>query len=479
MSELTVGIAIVFGLVGLAAILFATEWVPADMTAIAIAVLLVVLGPWTGVTPADAISGFASPAVITVLAMFILSEGVRRTGVVQRVGRRLTPFTEGSRTRQLGVTLGLAGPTAGFVNNTPLVAVLIPVVTDLAKRHRTSPSALLMPLSFVSMLGGMLTVIGTSANIVASDLSGRLLDHPISMFEFTPLGVLVLGAGILYLMTLGRRLVPERVRPEQDLTQLFRMREYLSRVRVEPGSVLAGRPLAAMKADEEWDLDVIQIVRGSRTFLGPTTDQEVEPGDVLTVRADAATLEDFMRSSGLVLLPGEEVTDASLVDDHHTLVEATVSPDSPLAGKTLVSADFRRRHTGTVLAIRHGDGVIRDRVETHAMQEGDTLLLITERSRLPLLRESPVLAVTALTPVEAIRELDREETEQERDRRRRNTPLALGIVAAVVVVAATGLLPIYVAALGGIVLMVVTGCLRTEQAYAAVSWAGTTSADPR
>lgn len=234
--ELTAGIASVFALILLAAVLFATEWIPAEIAALTVTVLLVVLEPLTGVTPREAISGLSSPAVITVLAMSIVSEGVRRTGVVKRLGNRIIPLTRGTERRQLGATLALAGPVAGFVNNTPVVAVLVPVVVDLAKRNRISPSKLLMPLSFVSMMGGMLTLIGTSTNLLAADLSRLLLDRRISMFEFTGLGLVVLGVGSLYLLTLGRRLVPERIRPEADLTEKFRMRDYLSRVRVPEGS---------------------------------------------------------------------------------------------------------------------------------------------------------------------------------------------------------------------------------------------------
>ena len=470
MPELTPGIGIVFGLVALAGALFGSRRVPNDMAAITIAVLLAVLGRWTGVTPAEAISGFASPAVITILAMFILSEGVRRTGVVQRAARRLLRFTGESPLRQLAVTLGLAGPPAGFVNNTPLVTVLVPLVTDLAKRNRTSPSRLLMPLSFAAMMGGTLTLIGTSTNLIASDLSGRLLDHPISMFEFTHVGVLILAVGVVYLMTVGRRLVPERIHPAQDLTQLFRMRAYLHRVRVPAGSPLAGLTLAETQPDGGWDLDIVQIVRGERIFLGPDTDQTVEAGDVLTIRAEAGALEAFARARGLERLPAREVADEALVDDDVTLLAASVAPDSPLAGETLVSRDFRRRHGGTVLAIRHGDEVVRDRVETQRLREGDTLLVLLPRSRLALVEDSRALEVASRTPEEAIRTLDREGPEGADEGRREKTPLALGIVAAVVAVAATGLLPIYLAALAGVVAMVAGGCLDTDEAYGAVSW---------
>jgi len=188
----------VFAIILVALVLFVAEPVPIDITAIGVLVALVALEPWTGVSPADGLSGFASTATVTVLAMFVLSEGVRQTGVVSRIGRGIAERFGDSQFGQLAAVLGLAGGTAGFVNNTPVVAVMIPMVSELSNRTGASPSKLLIPVSYVSMLGGMLTLIGTSSNILASDVYDRVggaATAPFSMFELTGLGVLVLGVG--------------------------------------------------------------------------------------------------------------------------------------------------------------------------------------------------------------------------------------------------------------------------------------------
>lgn len=255
--------AFVFAVVAGALVLFATERVPVDVTAIGVMVALLLVEPVTELLadvgllterlyvlhrPGDAVdpltvglSGFASTATITVLAMFILSAGVQRTGVVQILGAKIAGLTGDSETRQLGATVGIVGPISGFINNTAAVAILLPMVTDLAHKGNTSPSKLLMPLSFASMFGGMLTLIGTSTNILASELSGRLAVenparygalHEFSMFEFTQLGAILLVVGSLYLMTIGRWLVPARIKPEEDLTQEFEMGDYLTEVTV-------------------------------------------------------------------------------------------------------------------------------------------------------------------------------------------------------------------------------------------------------
>lgn len=462
--ELTTGMLIVFGLILLAGGLFAVEVVPNEMAALSLLVLLVVLEPWTQVSPTEAISGFASPATVTIIAMFILSEGVRRTGVVRQLGQWMRQFTGRSETRHLVATLGLGGPLAGFINNTPVVAVLIPTIVDLARTNRISASKLLIPLSYGSMLGGMLTLVGTASTILASDLSARLIDHPMGMFEFTPLGLIVLGVGMIYLLVVGPRLLPERIRPEEDLTAKFRMRVYLRRVRVREDSPLVGKTIQEGMQDVTFDMDILQIVRGTSTYIGPFSDQTIAAHDVLIVRADEATRQAFVDQMHLELFPAQRVTDESFIDASHTLLECTIPPDSPLEQETLISSTFRTRYHGTVLAIRRGDTVIRDRVEAARLREGDSLLVQTTHDHEALLHMIPDLVVTRATPAA------RQPGEEQDANRRRKMPIALGILAGVVAMAASGLYPIVITALAGVVLMVTTGCLKTEEAYAAVSW---------
>ena len=462
-ASITPDMLMVFGVIGVTILLFVTEALPSDTTAIAVIVSLVVLQPWTAVTPAEAISGFANPATLTIVAMYILSGGIERTGVVRRLGKRIASFTGTDRRRILGATVGLTGPLAGVINNTPVVAVFIPMVTDLADRSRQSPSKLLIPLSFASMLGGTLTLIGTATNLLASDISAQLLGHPFSMFEFTKLGVVVLVVGILYLMTVGQWLLPERIRP-LDLTERFEMENYLWRAYVREASPLVDGTIEDALGDGEHDLDVLQIVRGREVFVAPGSDQGIQHRDRLTLRGDQDTVEEFCELFDLRLLPRAEVTEAELdrPDGRGLLVETVVRPDSSLIGDTIAVAGLRERYRATVLAVRRGSDTVHEGLTNTALQEGDGLLLHARHSTIEHLQEEGELVVMQTTgPVEE------DVVEPIFDRR---TALAIAIMLGVIAVAALGWLPIVISALAGVVAMIVTGVIRPGEAYEAVHW---------
>ncbi len=473
--------AFVFLLVGVALYLFASEIVRVDVAAIGIMVALLLVEPVTQTfadagllaepivvlrdaaaeDAADAIrrglSGFSSTATITVLAMFILSEGVRRTGVIQRLGTLVQRFTRDDETRQLGATIGLVGPISGFVNNTAAVAILLPMVTDLAHESRTSPSKLLIPLSYASMFGGMLTLIGTSTNILASQLSADLIGRPFSMFEFTQLGIVVTVVGTIYLMTVGRRLVPARIKPDTDLTDEFEMVDYLTEVVVREDSPLVGEPIGRALAGSEVDVDVLQLIRGDRTFLEPFADREVRPGDIFALRTDRETLVELLDVEGLDMLP-VEVADAELetAEEEHNLVEVIVAPGSYLVGESLESANFRQRYDASVLAIRRGHELFRERMDRVRLRVGDTLLIQGPAQSLDRLNNNPDFIVAQAV--------------ERPDYRESKTGIAVGIVAAVVLLAAATPIHIVTAALGGALGMAVTGCLKAHELYDAVQW---------
>jgi di/tricarboxylate transporter len=457
---ISTGALVVFAIVVGALVLFATEALPPDVTALGVVVALVLLEPWTGVTPAEGIAGFSSPATITVLAMFVLSDGIQRTGVIHRLGRAIATYTGDDERRQLGATVGLVGPISGFINNTAAVAILLPMVTDLAHRGKTSPSTLLLPLSYASMFGGTLTLIGTSTNILASEVAARLgvPGTPFSMFEFTLLGAALTVVGTVYLMTVGRWLVPARISPRDDLTEEFEMADYLTEVVVREDSPLVGRTVDEGIVASDLDVDVVQLIRGDRRFQEPLGQKTIRAGDVFAVRTARSTLVELADAEGLDLLPEVEVDEDELEasTEAETLVELVVAPGSALLGESLVSTGFRQRYDATVLALRRGPELTRQRMDDVSLRVGDTLLVQATAESIRRLERGRDVIVAG--------EVERPE------HRPKKMPVAVGIVAAVVGTAALGWLDILAASLAGSLAMVLTGCLRPSELYDAVQW---------
>jgi di/tricarboxylate transporter len=472
-TPLSTGTLLVFLLVLVALGLFVTERLPNDTTAIAVLVSLAVLEPWTRITPADAIAGFASPATLTIVAMYMLSEGVQRTGVVDRIGAAMGRLTRGDERRLLGVTVGTTGVAAGFVNNTPVVAVFVPVIRELASRHGISPSKILLPLSYAAMLGGTLTLVGTATNILASDLSRQLLGHPLSMFEFTKLGVVVFLVGVAYLLTVGRWLTPARIDPDADLTARFDLGNRLVRLVVRETS-----PLVDVGVDEAHerltaaghDLDLLQIERDDESFLARGSDRRLQARDLLTVRTSLQTANRVAGEYGLRHRHRDEVSADDLAETPHrgTLVEVVIPGESRFVGTRLGESALDERFDTTVLGVRRGDEVTRDDLDEVTLRVGDTLLLQTTAGAIAYLADRDEVVVTH--EAEDPGDLDAALAAEERSPLDPRAPVAVGVLLGVVGLAAVGVLPIVIAALGGVVAMIATGCLRPTDAYDAVNW---------
>ena len=444
-------IAFVLGLTVCAVVLFVTEKFSTDIVAILVMIVLLV---FRVLTPAEGLAGFANTATVTVGAMFVLSAGMFRSGAVNFVGKALGRLARHSSRLMLFVLMVGVGVLSSFLNNTAAVAILIPVVIVVARRAKTSPSKLLMPLSFASMFGGMCTVLGTSTNILASSIAEQAGLGAFSMFEFTKLGVIFFAVGVAYMMTLGRRLVPDH-RGQGDLTTSFGLGDYLTDLVLQTESKSVGHALASAPLVKELNIDVLQILRGEDT-LRPTPETILCEGDVLRIQGDLRTINELKGRAGVTFGMSMKWRDEHLHSTDTRLVEAVVGPSSPLAGKSLAESRLRANYGASVLAIRHHGTLRHSQFENITLMPGDALLIDVPNDQIEHLTQQRVFLVVSRAGIPRF------------DWRKASK--AVAIVVAVVVVAATGLLPIVAAAATGALMMVLSGCVSTEEAYGAIEW---------
>jgi len=482
-EALSTGALIVFLVIFVALVLFVSEVIPNDVTAIGVIATLVILEPYTGVGGRDAISGFANPATITIVAMYMLSAGIQNTGLVQRLGVMLADFTDGNEFRALAATVGTTGPIAGFINNTPVVAVFIPMISDLAEKSGISPSKLLLPLSYAAILGGTLTLIGTSTNILASDFARILIDDRtgIGMFEFTQLGALILVIGLIYLLTAGRYLVPARIPVEADLVEEFDLEDHLTQLRIKPDSPAVGMDIEAFEAEyvaeitilqlrRNGEITVLQLRRNGAVYAAPHTDQQFEAGDILVVHGSLQAVNQFAMNQNLTQLVRQSVTEETFTDTplEERLAKAVVPEGSDFVGQTIADTHLQDVYQTTTVAIRRGNTLHRTDLESTTLKAGDLLLVWTTPSSITYFADSGSdnLVIADEAAYERLLEAEPAEIAPLSSK----TPIAIAVMAGVIGVAALNLLPIVIAALAGVFVMIVTGCLTSSEAYDAVSW---------
>ncbi len=445
-------IVFVFLLLAVALFLFSTDYVSFDIAALIILALLLVSGI---LTPREGFAGFSNPATLTIAAMFILSEGLRRTGILNTVGAYFSKKIEQNYWAGFVQMLLFVSVSSAFINNTAVVVIFIPVMIDIADRIDISPSKLLMPLSFAGIFGGICTLIGTSTNILVSSIAEDRGLAALSMFEFTPMGLILLAAGFLYMLFIGIRKIPNR-RKNEELTTGYKMQEYLTDVVIESDSNLLGEFLNEEELTRKLDLDVLRIFKKESDSSAQRTETKIESGDVLRIRGSATEIDKLLNRSDLTLKPPHEWTDVDLKHGRDTLVEAVIAPDSSLEGQTLGKTNFADRFGAVPLAIRHHGKIEQEDLEDVRLSAGDTLLLSISKDRVRDIDKEQSFVVAS--EIGVVRE------------RREKTPIAIAIIAGVVAAAAFNILPIVVSALLGSILLILTRCLTTEEAYEAVNW---------
>ena len=442
----------------LALIAFIFEWFPVDLTAIMVAIVLMLFGL---VTPEEGIAGFGNTATVTVMAMFILSAGVAKTGAIQIV-RDLLLEWGGKNTFQQIIVMGMiVGPISAFINNTAVVAIFIPIIEDFAKKKGIANSKLLMPLSFASILGGTLTLIGTSTNILASSLSAKAGLGEFQLFQFTRLGVIVFAIGLIYIAIAAPKVLRNNNNSKNGgLSEEYEIKDYVTEVVVTQNSSLIGQTLRQSEIQRKFDVDVLEIIHEGVHFPQPIADKKIRSGDILLVRGSKDALIQLKAERSIEILPdvkfNKDQLEQELNTEEEKIGEVLILSNSRFIGATLKDLRFRQRRNATVLAIRRGEEVLRERLGKVPLRFGDLLLVQGPKQSFLGLQTSRELLVLEQKDVENLR-IDK-------------ARIAIAICLAVIVVSAFNLVPILVTALAGVVLMVLAGCLKPGEIYGAVRW---------
>ena len=449
---MTFEIAFVLGLTLAALVLFAMDRLRLDQVAMSVPVVLLLSGI---LTPAEAVSGLSSRATVTVGSMLVLGLGLRTTGLVSAIGAWARTAPLGGKYSRMLVLCLVCALLSPFLMTTAVVMVFLPVFVALADQAEEPASRYLMPLSFVSILGGTVTLMGTSTNLVVHGEAMRRGFDELHMFSITPLGLICLAVGLVYLFTAGRVLLPRRVRAP-DLSSKYDIRRFVTELHVPEDSPANGRSLAELKWGERYGVTVLDIERGEQEITAPHGDRHIRPGDVLYVQGSAERLIELARRQRLETPRERKEQGLDLAGGDGRLVEVLVAPGSSLVSRTLRDLNFAQRYDAAVLAIQHHGVTVTERLAEVSFRVGDLLLVHGTPNALARLVEDP-----GFVPVGEVKT---------QTGRRPRAGVAAAIMVGVVLSASLGLLDIMTAALSGVGLMVFTRCVRVEEIYAEMEW---------
>jgi di/tricarboxylate transporter len=435
----------------IAMLLLITERLPVDLTSIGIMVALILTGI---LTPKEAIAGFANPAVITVGSMFLISKGMIRTGAVGFISQKVLQYSRGGPTLAIFLILIIVGTASAFINNTPVVVLFIPIILSLSCELNFSPSKFLIPVSYASILAGTCTLIGTSTNIIISDLSAQHGLGSLGMFELSPLGVPIALLGIIFLIFASPKLMPGLHNPVCELKD-DEHRRYLAELHVPRKSPIIGENPDSYFTEKYANMEVLELIRYSHVFYPDRDPVKIAPDDLLLVKGSANDLVEILHEEVVELPLTEEGINFGDEQKESLIVELIIPPQSSLLGERLVSTRLRRDPDIHIIAIKRRElHYAEPKVKDIRLKIGDILLVRLPDSSLDRLRGETDFII--------VEDIHHEIVHKRLARR------AFLIFGAMVVVASTGLADILVCALAAAFLMVLTGCLQLRDAYRAM-----------
>ena len=479
---MTLDMWIALGILFAAILLFVTEWLRVDVVAIAVMVSLMLTNL---LTPQEAIAGFSNPAVLTIASLFIVGGGVMQTGLAASIGEGILKIAGTHPGRLTVVIMAAVATLSAVMSDTGTVAVLLPAIISLGISAKISPSKLLIPLSYASLLGGATTLIGTPPNIIVSDILREQGLQPFNFFSYTPVGLLLFVSGVLFMLFIGHRLLPDhkprqeiqRVETPEELVALYRLPDNLFRLRVRRESAVAGKTILDARLGKEHGLTILDVLRPQApsvsqgrskrttskqdgyTSIPPAPDTVLQPGDVLISQVKSADIGHLAATLNLGVQPAHSTDETSLISTEVGVAEVLLPPRSSLLGKSLVDVQFGSLYHLTVLGInRPGVEGPLDLKETE-LRFGDTLLVqgpwmnildLRHRRRDFVVMGQPEQVLGA--PVRA------------------KAPLAALVLLGMLLIMITNLMPLATASMLAALVMILTGCLSIDEAYEAVDW---------
>ena len=363
-----------------ALVLFVTELFPIDVTALLVLGLLLILGL---VSPAESLAGFSNPAVITIACLFILSHALQKSHVLEYLIININSLIDKSRVLGMIAYLFVIGVASAVVNNTAIVAIFMPVTIRLADKYNISPSKVLIPLSYAAILGGTLTLVGTSTNLIVNSILVDSSNGQVSlgMLEFAKFGIIKFVVGLLYIFTIGYKLLPIRVAKSSSIED-YRLDGYLTEFKVSKNSPLTGKTLLDRKINENYDVIVLDVLRNGEIINSNLRNMVIQEDDILFVKGSFDNFQRLKEIENLVMLVDEKLTQDELEQEDNILAECLVTDNSELIGLSLQEANFRRSFGSFVLAIRREGEIIRRKLAHFILKPFDTLLVYGPKDRI-------------------------------------------------------------------------------------------------
>tara|TARA_B100002049_G_scaffold35975_1_gene23641 strand:- start:445 stop:2238 length:1794 start_codon:yes stop_codon:yes gene_type:complete len=450
---MNIDIIIVLSILFLGFILFLLEYFTIDVTA------LIILSCFFGLgylTPSEAVSGFSNPAVITIGLLFILSSAIQKTGLLEYLVVTINRLLQSSRGLGMAVYYFTVSIASALINNTAIVAIFMPVTIRLAHRYQISPSKMLIPLSYAAILGGTLTLVGTSTNLLVNSIYMSYEGvEPLGMFEFFRYGIIILVIGTIYLLIVAPRLIPSRT-VTSSLTKSYHLGGYLTEMRIKKGSALVGKSCLDRSINHNYDVTVLDIIRDKNHIVNNIRRTILKEGDILFVRG---TLENFIRMKeveGITLLTDEKLTQAELEQEDNELVECLLTDDSDLVGKSLMSTNFRQVFGAFILAIRREGDIIRKKIAHMQLHAFDTLLVYGPTKKISNLSDRGDFIV--LGKVEARLQKDR------------FWWVSIYVVLISIFFASIGYVPILKGAFISVVILLCLKIITAQESYQSIHW---------